>query len=425
MKMIIDDKKINVCILIFNNKSEKCISFLETLDYPKELLNIVVYSDRSILHPYTHHQTSELDAYNFIRLNNSDEYVWIINADYIIKNNSILKDCLAEDKDIISGLMIRSDILFSNFWGQVSSTGWYERSDDYLDIFNQVQVGCFNVPYITGNILFKPEVLKRNPNLTREHGDWEIDMNICHNLRSNGEEFYILNEEIYGTIEESNIAQDFGILSPWTEETSLHKDFLDFLKQYNIDRDSVTTDLFKEIGPDIWQFPFFTPEFCDYLVELAEKKNEWSGGTYTNPNEIDKRIGAIENFPTQDVHLIQLKLDQWWLNKIVNTYFRSILSHLYKYHAKGYNIAFIVKYSEEGQKKLAPHHDASAYTTNIALNSYGVDYTGGGCNFLSKNIQCIGNPKGYITLHPGKMTHYHEAMPIESGKRYILVSFNN
>ena len=28
-------------------------------------------------------------------------------------------------------------------------------------------------------------------------------------------------------------------------------------------------------------------------------------------------------------------------------------------------------------------------------------------------------------IHPGKITHYHEALSITRGKRYILVSFNN
>jgi hypothetical protein len=103
------------------------------------------------------------------------------------------------------------------------------------------------------------------------------------------------------------------------------------------------------------------------------------------------------------------------------------MSHLYHYKTKDYNIAFIVKYNADennGQKGLTPHHDASAYTINIALNSDN-EYTGGGVNFLFKNLTFRNINTGYATLHPGRITHYHEAYPITSGKRYILVSFNN
>ncbi len=411
--------------MIFNNKTDHCLNFLENLNYPKEFLNITVFSDREILHKYKNHRTTEKEAYEYIRLNSQSYYSWIINADYIINNVSILSDLVKENKDIISGLMIKTGSAFSNFWGAISPTGWYARSDDYLEIFNLKKIGVFKVPYATGNLLIKNEVFKRNPNICREQSDWDLDMSICHNLRLNGEEIYILNRAVYGFIEESNITKGFDALAPFTEETAIHKDFLNFMQQYKKDRKNISTNIFKSIGPDIWQIPFFTEAFCDHLISIAEKKNEWSGGTYTKPDEIDKRIGAIENFPTQDIHLTQLGLDRWWLDKIIGEYFKAILYHLYSYHVKGYNISFIVKYSEKGQTKLDAHHDAAAYTTNIALNTHGKDYTGGGVNFVHKNVQCIGNPKGFLTLHPGRITHFHEALPIDSGTRYILVSFNN
>jgi len=35
---------------------------------------------------------------------------------------------------------------------------------------------------------------------------------------------------------------------------------------------------------------------------------------------------------------------------------------------------FVVKYTPSGQSLLLPHHDASTFTINIALNKRGVDY---------------------------------------------------
>jgi hypothetical protein len=98
---------------------------------------------------------------------------------------------------------------------------------------------------------------------------------------------------------------------------------------------------------------------------------------------------------------------------------------LYKYLTKDYNIAFIVKYdAENGQTNLKPHHDSSVYTINIALNDVSC-YEGGGVNFISKSITFVNKNVGWLILHPGRLTHYHEALPITKGKRYILVSFNN
>ena len=101
------------------------------------------------------------------------------------------------------------------------------------------------------------------------------------------------------------------------------------------------------------------------------------------------------------------------------------MAHLYKYKAGNYHIAFIVKYdAEKGQSSLQGHHDASVYTTNIALCD-GNDYEGGGIKFHTKNITLLNKDKGYLCLHPGRVTHYHEGLPITRGKRYVLVSFNN
>lgn len=417
--------RVDVCFFIYNNVSENCLQVLKNLDYPRELLNVRVFSDRDIQHEYEHIVTPLKNAYRYMQIGAKGEYVWAIHGDYIVTHPATLKNLIKVNAEVVSGLLVKPDTLFTNFWGKLSSTGWYDRSDDYVDIVSRSKIGAYPVPYITGNILFKNDVFKSVSDLTREQHDWDFDMNICHNLREHNIPMYILNTEVYGHIEDTNIAKEYGPLAPWTEETALHPEFLKFLQAFYKDRDSVKTDIFKELGPDIWQFPFFTEQFCDHLIAMAEEKNEWSSGAYTKKGAIDPRIGAVENHPTQDIHLKQLNLHDFWLNKVVGQYFKAVLSHLYNYKTKGYNIAFIVKYSEDGQTKLDPHHDASAYTTNIALNTYGVDYTGGGCNFLHKKVECIGNLKGYLIMHPGRITHYHEAYPVQTGTRYILVSFND
>ena len=39
-----------------------------------------------------------------------------------------------------------------------------------------------------------------------------------------------------------------------------------------------------------------------------------------------------------------------------------------------FDLAFVVRYKPDEQPSLVPHHDASTFTINIALNRVGVDY---------------------------------------------------
>ena len=401
------------------------MSFLPALDYPKNLINVMVYSDRDITHNFKHIIIDEEKAYLDMQERSQGDYLWIINADFVIQSTSLLKDLIKSNFAISSGLMVKPKTMFSNFWGALDKDGWYARAANYEDIVERKELSAYAVPYATGNLLFKTSVYKSFKNLTERHSNWDLDMCVCHNIREQGEVFHLINDEIYGYIEESHDPDVYSELGPWTEDSYFDPKFLLFLQDYEKNKENIKTNIFTELGPDIWQFPIFKPEFCDYLIELAEKKSEWSAGIYSKKNEIDPRLGGVEYYPTQDVHLKDLGLHNWWLHKIVGKCFKRVLAHLYQFPTKGYNISFIVKYTPEGQAKLDPHHDASAYTTNLALNTYGQDYTGGGCNFIHKKIECIGNLKGHIIMHPGRITHFHEAYPVKTGTRYILVSFNN
>ena len=129
----------------------------------------------------------------------------------------------------------------------------------------------------------------------------------------------------------------------------------------------------------------------------------------------------MENYPTQDIHLHQIKLDRVW-GYIVHRYISPLIWDYYKYSTKDINIAFVVKYDMDGQRDLKPHHDASTYTVNICLNN---DFQGGGCRFIKQNKDIVNKDVGSMIIHPGKLTHYHEGIPISDGERYILVSFIN
>lgn len=104
---------------------------------------------------------------------------------------------------------------------------------------------------------------------------------------------------------------------------------------------------------------------------------------------------------------------------------RPLTEKLYPgYYTKAqFDLAFVVRYKPDEQPSLMPHHDASTFTINIALNRVGEDYEGGGCRFLRYNCSVRAPRKGWALMHPGRLTHYHEGLPTTKGTRYIAVSF--
>lgn len=419
--------KIRLNIMIYEYKSIECINFLNTLDYPKEYLDINIYTNHILTindNKIKINKMSEIEAFKHIYdYYFNYDYIWIIYSNNIITEPSILKDCLDTDKMVISCISLKKNSIFSNFWGSITQKGWYSRSDDYIDIVNRKKLNIWNVPFVNLNILINTKIFKKY-NLFADTTFTDLDMIICHNLRNYNEGIYLNNQKLYGYIlsEEKDTLntityRDKNIMN-LTEEYIFSPEYLKF---YNSNDISILKEFEK--GSDIWYFPFFTPDFCDYIVNIAESNGNWSGGIKTK-GTIDKRIGVVENIPTQDIHLKDIGLEPFWLT-IINNHFKKIMYTLYNYKTKNYNIAFIVKYdAENGQTSLQPHHDSSTYTTNIALSN-GTDYEDGGVKFHKKNIIVHNKNKGYICIHPGKITHYHEALPITKGKRYVLVSFNN
>ena len=55
----------------------------------------------------------------------------------------------------------------------------------------------------------------------------------------------------------------------------------------------------------------------------------------------------------------------------------------------------------------------------------GFCWQGGGCRFLRYDCNVTDTRKGWMMMHPGRLTHYHEGLTTTAGTRYILVSFVN
>jgi GR25 family glycosyltransferase involved in LPS biosynthesis len=356
----------------------------------------------------------------------NNDYLWIVDTKYIINNKKILLNLLLHNKGVIAPLLSKKGKLWSNFWGNVTDKGWYKSSFDYNSIVEYKIQGCWNVPYISGNILIKNEYLKNMQNffINSYNPNFNYYMVFSYNCRINNISMYIENVEEYG-----NIYEDIKSLVP---NNAINKDF--YLLEYKreIWKKKYLDPRFNEAINDwnklpvkepikyLFSFPFVTELFCDHLLEEVNNLNEWSVGG--NKRISDDRINNIENYPTVDIHMKQIGFRKQW-EDIIHTYIAPLVSHLYSpIKTEGINISFVIKYEMGNQEYLKPHHDSSTYTILIALNDHNTDFTGGGTRFI-KQDHVLQNKKGYCTVHPGRLTHWHEGLPIKSGKRYVMVTF--
>lgn len=349
------------------------------------------------------------------------EYYFSLDAEVVLKNPDTLRSLIEQDKSVIAPLVGRLGKLWSNFWGALSAEGYYARSEDYVDIVQGRRVGLWNVPYISSVYLIKGSILRGQLAQTDlfHSGKLDPDMAFCHNIREQGIFLFVTNQQPFGHILSlenyqtthlhNDLWQIFSNPEDWKEKY-IHENYTAALKG----------KLVETPCPDVYWFPIFTDTACDELVEEMENFGQWSKGDNT-----DQRIlGGYENVPTIDIHMNQINFEREWY-KFLLEYIAPITEKLYPgYYTKTqFELAFVVRYKPDEQPSLMPHHDASTFTINIALNHVGIDYEGGGCRFIRYNCSIRAPRKGWTLMHPGRLTHYHEGLPTTRGTRYIAVSF--
>ncbi|XP_044886896.1 procollagen-lysine,2-oxoglutarate 5-dioxygenase 2 isoform X1 [Mauremys mutica] len=443
----------------------KFLDRLLTLDYPKELLSIFIHNNevyhekhikkfwekakkaiRSIKIVGPEENLSQAEARNMgmdlCRQNKACDYYFSIDADVVLTNPKTLRLLMEQNRKIIAPLVTRHGKLWSNFWGALSPDGYYARSEDYVDIVQGNRVGVWNIPYMANVYLIKGQTLRSE---MRERNyfvrdKFDPDMALCRNAREmslqrekgspSSETFHMLRPP-KGVFMYITNRYDFGrLISTANYNTSHYNNDLwqifenpvDWKETYiNPNYSKIFTEnLVEQPCPDVYWFPIFSETACDELVEEMEHYGQWSGGRHR-----DSRIsGGYENVPTDDIHMKQIGLDGEWLHFIREFIAPVTLKVFAGYYTKGHAMLnFVVKYTTDRQRSLRPHHDSSTFTINIALNKVGEDFQGGGCKFIRYNCSIESPRKGWSFMHPGRLTHLHEGLPILNGTRYIAVSF--
>jgi len=355
--------KILIIFEEFDDPADVVFEKIINLDYPRELIQFIYIYETSVnillLNAFSKISLIKKTDISLVdtvdTISNNVDYVFYLTSRAILENKDTLKRLVEEKKDIIGPLLVKPGYLFSNFWGDISGNNFYKRSKNYFDIINNNERGCWNISYIWEALLIKADLFTKNMLTENNDKGAGIDMAFCYNMRKINRFMYVLNTEKFGYYSEN---ERLNLNSFETNKLEWEKKYIDDGFRENINE-------MEEIGVNIHKLKIFTKIFCEELIQKAEKVNKWSQG---GQKHYDKRIGNTENHPTQDIHMNDLGLEDMW-KFIVNTYIKPIVWNEYKYDTKDINISFIVKYSMDGQKELAPHHDSSAYTVSICLNS--------------------------------------------------------
>uniref|UniRef100_A0A4W4DYC0 Procollagen-lysine,2-oxoglutarate 5-dioxygenase 1 n=1 Tax=Electrophorus electricus TaxID=8005 RepID=A0A4W4DYC0_ELEEL len=365
--------------------------------------------------------TSRNMGFDMCRADVDCEYFFSVDVEVVLKNEDTLKILIEHNKMFIAPMMNKPGRLWTNFWGALSADGYYARSEDYVDIVQGRRVGIWNVPYVSLVYLVRADVLRSELKAADlfQSPTLDPDMAFCSKVRDQGVFMYVtnmynfgrvLNTENYQTKHLHNdLWQIFENPVDW-EERYIHENYSKIMKD----------DVVQNPCPDVYWFPIFTEVACRHLIEEMENYGQWSGG-----GNVDTRIqGGYENVPTIDIHMNQINFQKEW-HKFLLEYVAPVTEKMFPgyYTRAQFDLAFVVRYKPDEQPLLRPHHDASTFTINVALNQVGVDFQGGGSRFLRYNCSVQATKQGWALMHPGRLTHYHEGLRTTAGTRYIAVSF--
>ncbi|KAL5013601.1 hypothetical protein ScPMuIL_007871 [Solemya velum] len=347
-------------------------------------------------------------------------YLMVIDSLVQMTNPDTLKILIEQNRTVLAPMMTRVGKLWSNFWGAINQQGFYARSEDYTDIAENRRIGVWNVPYLTTVYLVHASVL---PNLQQAYTSdlFDPDMAICSFLRKQGRFMFVTNRFNFGHLVDN---EHFDTKHLHNELYQIFDNPYDWEKRYIHENYSKSLEDGAEISspcPDVFWFPVYKPIFCQQLIEEMENFGQWSGGKNDDP----RLAGGYENVPTVDIHMNQIGMEKHWLH-FLSKYVQPLQQKVFLGYISDPPRAimmFTVRYRPDEQPLLRPHHDSSTYTTNIALNRPEIDFEGGGCRFIRYNCSVLATRQGWMLMHPGRLTHFHEGLRVTKGTRYIMVTF--
>ncbi|KRZ19515.1 Procollagen-lysine,2-oxoglutarate 5-dioxygenase [Trichinella pseudospiralis] len=421
---------------------DKYFESILRLDYPKSRIGIVIFNRVEPHAVKVEHFVNLMDGeYHFVQadsaislternardravdicLESGCDYLFVVDAEARIDFSGTLKTLIKKNKSLIAPMTIRGEALWSNFWGALNDDGFYARSDDYISIAKRERLGLWNVPHFSTIYLIRKDRLSLLLSAYSYNVKNDPDMSFTQFCREKGFFMYVDNTEKYGHI---MVSDNYNPLNRFADFYNIFENRREWEERYLDEKywDTLNNDYQFELPcPDVYHFPLFSKQFCKEMIAVMENYGRWSSGS-----NLDSRLaGGYENVPTRDIHMNQVDFERQWLN-ILDEYVRPVQEKTFiGYYSKPPHaiMNFVVRYKPDEQPALRPHHDASTYTVDIALNKAGEDFEGGGVRYVRYNCSVTNSPVGWALMHPGRLTHMHEGLPTTRGVRYILVSF--
>jgi hypothetical protein len=161
-----------------------------------------------------------------------------------------------------------------------------------------------------------------------------------------------------------------------------------------------------QLGPEIYQVPFWTPTFCRTVIRAAEA------------------VGAFEQQPDDPVpgHEVSLAVISPRLFEAVEIDLgQRIWPQLQTewpfidYH--GLRDVFVIKYQLGQQEHLRMHHDVAQVSASARLND---GYEGAVLDFPRQGVSNVDVPVGELVVWPSLVTHPHQATTLRTGVKYGL-----
>ncbi len=127
--------------------------------------------------------------------------VLFVSEDHRLSHAQVLTELCQAEKAIVAPMLVQDGSMFSNFWGDLDTNGYYKRSFDYFDIVNQTVTGIWNVPYIHETFLVRKKLFTLLADAyTADPAGMDRDMRVCKRLRDSGAFMFVDNRAVYGSI---------------------------------------------------------------------------------------------------------------------------------------------------------------------------------------------------------------------------------
>lgn len=179
-----------------------------------------------------------------------------------------------------------------------------------------------------------------------------------------------------------------------------------------VDYQSMIDPNFRDytIQNDIIITPFWKKEFCDYLIDVAERTK------FRVITDMDESVDYLD-FTEFDNNLFE-QINTHYIKQVVPFLQREWF--IYHTQLKEIYSPYIIKYNKECTPHYWKHTDYGMISTNIKLNT---DYTGANITFPRQKFSVKDVPIGHAIFWPSQITHPHYVDAIQDGTKYSVCIF--